>query len=168
MCLSAYTSLPLEAVFGSSNLCHFFLHAQHSTIRPNPTLYTCTDSLGSQLTMCSKDVHARLNYCQEEQQVLPSKPTTRNSPTKPGPLETIQDVREAHEEFDLELHGFRYVKAPTDFNNWDSELEIRNVLIPEMEVLLRQELRGCDEIHVVGIKVLIGSSIPRKTALINF
>jgi hypothetical protein len=41
-------------------------------------------------------------------------------------------------------------------------------LIPEMEVLLRQELRGCDEIHVVGIKVLIGSSIPRKTALINF
>ena len=118
--------------------------------------------------MCSKDVHVRLNYCQEEPQVLPSKPTTRNSPTKPGPFETIQDVREAHEEFDLELHGFRYVKAPTDFNNWDSGLEIRNVLIPEVEVLLRQELRGCDEIHVVGIKVLIGSSIPRKTALINF
>ncbi|THZ07718.1 hypothetical protein D6C95_01886 [Aureobasidium pullulans] len=108
--------------------------------------------------MCSKDVHVRLNYCQEEPQVLPSKPTTRNSPTKPGPLETIQDVREAHEEFDLELHGFRYVKAPTDFTNWDSELEIRNVLIPEMEVLLRQELRGCDEIHVVGIKSEQGPS----------
>lgn len=68
-------------------------------------------------------------------------------------LETIKDVRGTQKVLDLDLRGFCYIKAPTNFNDWASEQEIKKVLVPEVEDLLRQELKGCDEIHVIDIKV---------------
>jgi hypothetical protein len=45
------------------------------------------------------------------------------------------------------------VKAPTNFEDWTSEQEIKKTLIPELKHLLHQELKGSDEIHVINIKV---------------
>jgi hypothetical protein len=108
--------------------------------------------------MLPKDIYIRLHYLMEQHDG--EKDISELTKRKPAcethtlsVLETIQDIRGAHEELDLDLQGFRYVKAPTKFDDWASENEIRKFLIPEIEDLLRQEMEGCDEIHVIDIKV---------------
>ncbi|KAG9667831.1 hypothetical protein KCU99_g8745, partial [Aureobasidium melanogenum] len=108
--------------------------------------------------MQPKDVHVRLLYLGEERQY--SERATVTSPkTKPAcktptlsVLETIHDVRGAPEEFDLDIHGFRYIKAPSRFTDWASEQEIQKDLVSEIEDLLRNELEGCDELHLIKTK----------------
>ena len=108
--------------------------------------------------MLPKDVHVRLHYLIEQRNG--EKETGKSSKRKLScaanalsVLETIHDVRGAHEEFNLDLQGFCFVKAPTKFEGWASKQEIRRVYVPEIEDLLRQELDGCDEIHVISIEV---------------
>lgn len=106
--------------------------------------------------MPPKDVHVRLRYLQHGGEKDTAKSPKRKTACGILPLsvlETIHDVRGAHENFDLDLQGFRYVKAPTNFQGWASEQEIWRFLVPEMEDLLRQELDGCDEIKVINIRV---------------
>jgi hypothetical protein len=121
--------------------------------------------------MLPKDVRVRLHYLKEQHD--DEKDTGRLIKRNPAcgthtlsVLETIQDIRGTHEELHLDLQGFRYVKAPTNFEDWASENEIRKVLIPEIEDLLRQELEGCDEIHVINIKV--GNTLqPRQSPILT-
>jgi len=108
--------------------------------------------------MLPKDVHVRLRYLNEQRNG--EKETGKSSKRKLAcaanalsVLETIHDVRGAHEESNLDLQGIRFVKAPTKFEGWASEQETRKVYVPEIENLLRQELDGCDEIHVISIEV---------------
>jgi hypothetical protein len=108
--------------------------------------------------MLHEDVHVRLHYLKGQHNG--EKDTDESLKGKVAceaqtlsVLETIQDVRGTGKILDLDLRGFCYVKAPTNFEDWTSEQEIRKVLIPEIEDLLRQELQGCDEIHVIDIKV---------------
>lgn len=109
--------------------------------------------------MGPKDVHVRLLYSDEE---LQDSEETTGTPLKTklahetltlSVLETIHDVRGAHEEFDLDFHGFCYIKAPFRFTSRASEQEIQKSLVPEIEDLFRNELEGCDEVHIVDIKV---------------
>lgn len=63
-----------------------------------------------------------------------------------GADETIKDVRDAEGNFSLDEHGFKYVKAPTNFKEWSSQPKIAENYLPELEALLKAELEGCDEI----------------------
>ena len=108
--------------------------------------------------MLPKDVHVRLHYLNEQRNG--EKETGKSSKRKLScaasalsVLETIHDVRGAHEEFNLDLQGFRFVKAPIEFEGWASKQETTKVYVAKIEDLLRQELDGCDEIHVIGIEV---------------
>ncbi|KAH0287006.1 hypothetical protein M436DRAFT_78758 [Aureobasidium namibiae CBS 147.97] len=109
--------------------------------------------------MLPKDVHVRLHYLNgqrngEKETGKPSKTKLSCAVNALSVLETIHDVRGAHEEFNLDLQGFRFVRAPTKFEGWASKQEITKVYVPEIENLLRQEVDGCDEIHVVSIEGL--------------
>lgn len=121
-----------------------------------PVSLICLSSYSDQ--MSPKDVHVRLHYLNEQYDGgddtgESSKRKTTCKPHTLSVLETIHDVRGAHEEFSLDLQGFRFIKASTKFKDWTLEQEIRKVLVPEIEDLLRQELESCDEIHVIDIKV---------------
>lgn len=111
--------------------------------------------------MQPKDVHVRLLYLGKESQDS-ERTTVTSLKTKPAcktptlnVLETIHDVRGSHEEFDLDIHGFRYIKAPSEFKDWASEQGIQKNLVSEVEDLLRNELEGCDELHIIETKVSI-------------
>ncbi|CAD0093680.1 unnamed protein product, partial [Aureobasidium vineae] len=97
-------------------------------------------------------VHGRLHYLGEKNTDTTSKRKLACKTPALSVLETIHDVRGLHDNFTLDLHGFRYVKAPTKFEGWASEQDIKRHLIPEIEDLLRHELEGCDEINVIDIK----------------
>ncbi|KAG9654767.1 hypothetical protein KCU64_g6996, partial [Aureobasidium melanogenum] len=108
--------------------------------------------------MQPKDVHVRLLYLGKESQDS-ERTTVTSLKTKPAcktptlnVLETIHDVRGSHEEFDLDIHGFRYIKAPSEFKDWASEQGIQKNLVSEVEDLLRNELEGCDELHIIETK----------------
>ncbi|KAG9547339.1 hypothetical protein KCU71_g16471, partial [Aureobasidium melanogenum] len=108
--------------------------------------------------MQSKDVHVRLLYlgeeCQDSERATVTSPKTKPACKTPAlsVLETIHDVRGAHEEFDLDIHGFRYIKAPSRFTRWTSEQQIPKDLVSEIEDMLRNELEGCDELHIIETK----------------
>nr|POE86991.1 hypothetical protein CFP56_64021 [Quercus suber] len=63
-----------------------------------------------------------------------------------GELETIKDVRDRKAKLTLDGNGFIYTKAPTKVLDWNSQPTIAKDYLPEMEVLLRREIDGCDEI----------------------
>lgn len=111
----------------------------------------------------SRDVQVQLHYLKPDAVYLP-KPIQitpsfldierrTNVQLEPGPLETIRDVRGRENEFSLDVHGFRYVHAPTRFQNWSSHSEIAAKYLPELESLLRRELDGCDEIMFYDARI---------------
>ncbi|KAI4849391.1 hypothetical protein E4T44_03382 [Aureobasidium sp. EXF-8845] len=107
--------------------------------------------------MLHKDVHVRLHYLKGQHNGRDDTEETLKRELACGThtlsvLETIKDVRGTQKVLDLDLRGFCFVKAPTNFEDWASEQETKKALIPEVEDLLRQELEGCDEMHVINIK----------------
>ncbi len=104
----------------------------------------------------SKDITVRLQYLENDPlydttkpvQVTPPFPRSdqTNVHLKPGPDETLYDVRGRQSSFTLDDNGFCYVHAPTKFNKWSSQPAIAKEFLPEMEELLKREIEGCDEI----------------------
>lgn len=105
-----------------------------------------------------RNLHVQLQYLKDEHHEESTAPSTSSSRQHElcivlGKPELIHDVRGIDQEFELDQNGFRYVKAPTGFKGCDSDIEIREALIPEMEELLRREVQDCDEIVVIDPKV---------------
>lgn len=112
-------------------------------------------------TGCEKkptnDVQVQLHYLKDDALYKNTKPlqivpewrdTERmtNVQLEAGPKETLHDVRGHEGNFSLDAHGFKYVYAPTTFKDWSSQPEIGRVHLPELENLLRKEVKGADEI----------------------
>ncbi|KAL9094023.1 MAG: hypothetical protein Q9165_003693 [Trypethelium subeluteriae] len=82
----------------------------------------------------------------------------------PGPLEILHDVRTlSPDTFALDESGFRFIKAPTEFCNWNSQDAIANEYMPEMEALLKREVDGVDEIVLFDARIRYGESSGTKT-----
>lgn len=106
----------------------------------------------------SRDVQVRLQYFTDDSRSKPGDDNAQSFHRSAtglalGDPEIIHDVRGLEQEFDLDRNGFRYVKAPTLFENWRAGAEVDKTFIPEMEDLLRQELDDCDEIIVFDFDV---------------
>ncbi|KXT08861.1 hypothetical protein AC579_6754 [Pseudocercospora musae] len=110
------------------------------------------------------DIQVQLQYLKNDPiyakekplQITPNfadKDSKTNVRLAPGPFETIHDVRGQQEKFSLDGNGFRYVKAPTSFTNWSSQAAIGKDYLPELEVLLRREVEGCDEIMFYDARI---------------
>lgn len=104
-----------------------------------------------------RDVQVQLQYLKDDPlyalekpvQITPNfldKDRRTNVKLAAGQPETIRDVRGQEERFSLDDHGFRYIKAPTSFKEWSSQPAIAQRYLPELEVLLKRAIDGCDEI----------------------
>ncbi|EME89348.1 uncharacterized protein MYCFIDRAFT_6630, partial [Pseudocercospora fijiensis CIRAD86] len=111
-----------------------------------------------------RDIKVKLQYLKDDPiyakekplQITPNfadKDNKTNVTLAPGPFETIHDVRGRQEKFSLDGNGFLYVKAPTSFTNWSSQAAIGKDYLPELEVLLRREVEGCDEIMFYDARI---------------
>ncbi|KAI9663986.1 MAG: hypothetical protein M1821_007477 [Bathelium mastoideum] len=121
----------------------------------------------------SKDIQVQLEYLAD----LPLYKTTKPLQYVPGfendqrstvclnsgPPETLHDVRgTALDNFTLDDNGFKYVKAPTDFRDWNSQDAVAEIYISEMEALLRKEVEGVDEIVIFDARIRHGESSGTK------
>ncbi|KAH9822906.1 hypothetical protein Tdes44962_MAKER00734 [Teratosphaeria destructans] len=111
-----------------------------------------------------KDIKVRLQYLKDDPiyrsvkpvQITPNfadKEKRTNVKLESGELETIVDVRGLDESFTLDQNGFRYVKAPTRFEQWSSQPRIAEEYLPELESLLKREVDGCDEIYFYDARI---------------
>jgi hypothetical protein len=53
----------------------------------------------------------------------------------------------------MDANGFSYVHAPTEFQQWSSHANIAQEYLPELELLLRREIDGCDEIMFYDARI---------------
>ncbi len=65
----------------------------------------------------------------------------------------IQDVRNHPNEFSLDTHGFVYRQHAMNAINFSDQQSVRENYLPEMEVLLQQEVEGADRIFFFDWRV---------------
>lgn len=109
-----------------------------------------------------KDVTVRLQYLKDDPLYKTVKPIQvtpfweggkTNVRLEAGPPETMNDVRGLEQNFTLDTNGFRYVKAPTQFKDWNSQPQIAKEYLPELEQLLKREVEGCDEVMFYDARI---------------
>lgn len=65
----------------------------------------------------------------------------------------IQSVRNRETYFRLDTHGFAFRKHETKFTDWTDRDAVEKTYIPEMELLLKREVKGADRVFTYDWRV---------------
>lgn len=72
----------------------------------------------------------------------------------PAPVpETIHDIRGKENDYSLDTHAFQLCRQQTRVHDWTNAEEVETQYYAEMEQLLKQELKGVDEIFFYDWRV---------------
>lgn len=78
---------------------------------------------------------------------------TTNLKWQEGNEEKIYNIRGEEHKFTLDGQGFRFCRAPTNFDGWQSRQMVEEMYLPEVKEMLKQEVEAVDEVEIFDWRV---------------